>query len=89
MASSAAAATSYVAMSRSILSMLESVLSKCTSSAVVASAAAASVAVVLSTAGAFEAEADSGVPSITSVAVIILHFFGSAAFFVIEGSFSF
>jgi hypothetical protein len=47
------------------------------------------VAVALSTAGAFEAKADGGVPSITSVTVIILHFFGPAAFFVIVGSFSF
>ena len=71
-----------------------SVLSKCTSSAVAASVAAASVgaasvAVALSTAGAFEVEAGGGVPSITSVTVIILRFFGPATFFVIEGSFSF
>jgi homoserine dehydrogenase len=57
-------------MSRSILSMLESVLSKGISLVVAASAAAASVgaalvAVALSTAGAFEAEATAGVPSIT------------------------
>jgi hypothetical protein len=45
--------------------------------------------VALSTSGAFEAEAVGGVPSITSVTVIILHFFGPAAIFVIEGSFSF
>jgi hypothetical protein len=81
-------------MSRSILSMLESVPPKCTSSAVAASTAATSVgaalvAVALSTAGAFEAEAVGGVPSITSVTVTILRFFGPAAFFVIEGSFSF
>jgi hypothetical protein len=81
-------------MSKSILSILESVLSKCTSSAVAASAAAASVgaasvAIALSTAGAFEAETGGGVPSITYVTVIILRFFGPAACFVIEGSFSF
>jgi hypothetical protein len=57
--------------------------------AAAASVGAASVAVALSTAGAFEAEADGGVPSITSVTVIILSFFGPVAFFVIEGSFSF
>jgi hypothetical protein len=50
--------------------MLEIVLSKCTSSVVAASVAAASagavsVAVVLSTIGAFGAEACGGVPSIT------------------------
>jgi hypothetical protein len=81
-------------MSRSILSKLESVLSKCTYSVVAASAAAASVGaasvgVALSIAGAFEAEAGGGVSSITSVTVIILHFFGPAAFFAIEGSFFF
>ena len=59
--------------------MLEIVLSKCTSSAVAASAAAASVGaasvvVALSTAGAFEAEAAGGVPSITYVTIIILRF---------------
>jgi hypothetical protein len=74
--------------------MLEIVLSKCTSSAVAASAAAASarailVAVVLSTTGAFGAEACGGVPSITYVTVTILRFFGPVAFFIIEGSFSF
>jgi hypothetical protein len=41
---SVAAAVSFAAMSRSILSILESVISKCTSSVVAASAAAASVA---------------------------------------------
>jgi hypothetical protein len=61
-------------MSRSILSILESVLSKCTSSAVAASAGAALIAVALSTAGAFEAEAGHGVPSIASVTVMILRF---------------
>jgi hypothetical protein len=81
-------------MSRSILSILEIVLYKCTSSAVaalvaIASEGAALVAVVLSTAGAFGAEACGGVPSMTSVTVIILRFFGLAAFFVFEGSFSF
>jgi hypothetical protein len=70
------------------------VLSKCTSSAVSASAAAASagtasVAVVLSTTGAFEAEAVGGVLSITYVTVAILRFFGPVTFFVSEGSFSF
>jgi hypothetical protein len=60
--------------------MLESVLSKCSSSTVPALAAAASVgaasvAVALSTAGAFEAEAVGGVPSITYVTVTILRFF--------------
>jgi hypothetical protein len=79
MVSSVAATVSSAAMSRSILSILQSVLSKCTSSAVAASVAAASVAaasvaVALSTAGAFEAEAYGGVPSITSITVIILRF---------------
>jgi hypothetical protein len=83
-----------VAMSRSILSMLESVLSRFASStgsasAIAASAGAASIAVALSTAGAFEAEAGRGVPSISSVTVMILRFFGPAAFFAIEGSFFF
>jgi D-aminopeptidase len=79
MVSSVAAAVSSAAMSRSILSILESVLSKCTSLAVAASTAATSVAatsvaVALSIASAFEAEACGGVPSITSVTVIILRF---------------
>jgi hypothetical protein len=74
--------------------MLESVLSRFASSpdsasAVAASAGAASMAVALSTAGAFEAEAGHGVSSIASVTVIILRFFGPAAFFAIEGSFFF
>jgi hypothetical protein len=43
-------------------------------SAAVASEGAASVAVVLSTAGAFGAEACGGVPSMTSVTVMILCF---------------
>jgi hypothetical protein len=64
--------------------MLESVLSRFT-----ASAGAASIAVALSTADAFEAEAGHGVPSIAFVTVMILRFFGPTAFFVIEGSFSF
>jgi hypothetical protein len=55
----------------------------------VASAAAASVAVVLSTAGAFRAEAPGGVPLMASVTVIILCFFGLVTFFVFAGSFSF
>jgi hypothetical protein len=72
--------------------MLESVLSRFTSSAgsasaVAASASAASIAIALSTTGAFEAEAGRGVPSIAYVTVIILRFFGPAAFFAIEGSF--
>ena len=58
-------------------------------SAALASVGAALVAVALSIAGAFEAEAVGGVPSITSVTVIILHFFGLTVFFVIKGSFSF
>jgi hypothetical protein len=62
-------------------------------SAAAASVSVASVAVALSTAGAFagafEVEADGGVPSITSVTVIILRFFSPVAFFVIEGSFSY
>jgi hypothetical protein len=79
-------------MSRSILSILESVLSRFVSSAssdstVVASVGAASVSVALPTTGAFEAEAGHGVSSIASITVIILHFFGPAAFFAIEGSF--
>jgi hypothetical protein len=69
--------------------MLEIVLSKYTSSVVAASAGTASVAVVLSTIGAFEAEAVGGVLSITSVTVTILRFFGPVTFFVSEGSFSF
>jgi hypothetical protein len=58
-------------------------------STVAASVGAASVAVVLSTTGAFEAEVSYGVSSIASVTVIILRFFGRAAFFAIEGSFFF
>jgi hypothetical protein len=57
--------------------------------AAVASEGAASVAVVLSTARAFGAEACGGVPSMTYVTVMILCFFGLAAFFVFSGSFSF
>jgi hypothetical protein len=92
--SPAAAAASSAAMSRSILSILESVLSRFASSVGSASAVAAlvgvaSIVVVLSTAGAFEAEAGRGVSSIASVTVIILHFFGPAAFFAIKGSFFF
>jgi hypothetical protein len=83
-----------MAISRSILSILESVLSRFASSAgsasaVAASVGTASVAIALSTAGAFEAEAGHGVSSIASVTVIILRFFGLAAFFAIEGSFFF
>jgi hypothetical protein len=44
-------------------------------SAAVASVGAVSVAVALSTTGAFDAEAAGGVSSIASVTVIILHFF--------------
>jgi hypothetical protein len=74
--------------------MLESVLSRFASStglasAVVASGGAASIAVALSTAGAFEAEAGRGVPSIAYVTVMILRLFGPTAFFAIEGSFFF
>jgi hypothetical protein len=74
--------------------MLESVLPRFASSvglasAVAASVGAASVAAVFSTAGAFEAEAGHGVSSIASVIVIILRFFGPAAFFAIVGSFFF
>jgi hypothetical protein len=58
-------------------------------SAVAASVGKASVAIALSAAGAFEAEAGHGVSSIASVTVIILHFSGPAAFFAIEGSFFF
>jgi hypothetical protein len=64
MVSSAAVAASSAAMSRSILSISESVLSRFASSVVAASAGAASVAVALSTAGAFDAEAGGGVSSI-------------------------
>jgi hypothetical protein len=56
--------------------------------AFVASEGIASVVVVLSIAGAFGAEAPGGVPSMTSVTVMILCFFGLAAF-VFAGSFSF
>jgi hypothetical protein len=55
----------------------------------VASEGATSVAVVLSTAGAFGAEACGGVPSMASVTVMILCFFGLAALFVFSGSLSF
>jgi hypothetical protein len=94
MVSSAAAAASSAAMSRSILSILESVLSKFASSAVAASAVAVSVGaastvVAPSTAGVFDAEAGGGVSSMASVTVIILRFFGTADFFVAEGSFFF
>jgi hypothetical protein len=59
--------------------MLESVLSRFASlagsaSAVAASADAALIAVVLSIAGAFEAEVGHGASSIASVTVIILRF---------------
>lgn len=79
MVSSVVAAASSVAMSRSILSMLESVLSRFASSTgsvseVAASAGATSIAVALSTTGAFEAEAGRGVPLIASVTVMILCF---------------
>jgi hypothetical protein len=57
--------------------------------AVAASVGAASIAVALSTAGAFEVEAGRGVSSISYVTVIILRFFNPAAFFAIEGSFFF
>jgi hypothetical protein len=56
-------------------------------SAAVAFEGATSVVVVLSTAGAFGAKAYGGVPSMTSVTVMILCFFGLAAFFVFAGSF--
>jgi hypothetical protein len=58
-------------------------------SAAAASAGTASVAIVLSTTGAFEAEVVGGVLSITSDTVTILRFFGPVTFFVIEGSSSF
>jgi hypothetical protein len=69
-------------------------LSKLISLALVASTfvafeGVASVAVVLSTAGAFGAEACGGVPSMDSVTVMILCFFGLAAFYVFAGSLSF
>jgi hypothetical protein len=81
-------------MSRSILSILESVLSKFASlvvaaSAIVASAGAALVAAALSTTGAFDAKAGGGVSSMASITVIILRFFGPADFFVADGSFFF
>jgi hypothetical protein len=57
-------------------------------SAFVASEGAALVAVVLSIAGAVGAKAHGGVPSMTSVTVMILCFFGLVAF-VFAGSFSF
>ena len=60
-----------------------------TASAAVASEGAASVALVLSTAGAFGAKAYGGVPSMNFVTVMILCFSGLAAFFVFAGSFSF
>jgi hypothetical protein len=68
-------------MSSRILSILRATLSKLMSSALVASASvasegAASVAVVLSIAGTFGAEALGGVASITSVTVTILCLFG-------------
>ena len=74
MVSSAVAAASSAGMSRSILSILESVLSRFASSAVAVSAGAASVAVAFSTAGDFDAKAGGGVSSIASVTVIILRF---------------
>jgi hypothetical protein len=89
MVSLAAVAASSVAMSRSILSISESVLSRFASSAVVASTGAASVAVALSIVAAFDAKAGGGVSSMASVTVIILRFFGPADFFVVEGSFFF
>src|SRR5690242_3933736 len=94
MVSLAAASASSVAMSRSILSILESVLSKFASlvvaaSTIVASAGAALVAAALSTTGAFDAKAGGGVSSIASITVIILRFFGPADFFVADGSFFF
>jgi hypothetical protein len=81
-------------MSRSILSMLEIVLSKCTSSVVAASAAAASagavsVVVVLSTTGAFGAKACGGVPSITSVTVTILRFLARLPYSLARAPFPF
>jgi hypothetical protein len=84
-----AVAASSTAISRSILSISENVLSRFESSAVVASAVATSVgaalvAVALSTAGVFDAEAGGGVSSMASVTVIILHFFGPADFFALS-----
>jgi hypothetical protein len=58
-------------------------------SAAVASEGAASVAVVLSTAGAFRVEACGGVPLMTFHHCNDSLFFGLAAFFVFAGSFSF
>ena len=84
-------------MFRSILSISATMLSKLISSDLAASALAssaaasegtASVAVMLSIAGTFEAEAPGGVPLMTSVIVMILYLFGLAAF-VFASSFSF
>jgi hypothetical protein len=69
--------------------MSESVLSRVASSAVATSASAPSTALASSMAGVFEAEATNDVPWIASVTVMILRFFGPAAFFVIKGSFPF
>jgi hypothetical protein len=85
--SSTAAAASSAAISESILSIFYNVLSRFMASVVVALAGVASVAVATSAAVViFDAEAGGGVSSIAYITVIILRFFGPAAFFVAEAS---
>jgi hypothetical protein len=80
--SSAAAAVSSAAKSKSTLSMTDNVLYRLVASAVTASAeAATSAAGVI-----FYAEAGGGVSSMACITVTILFLFGPTAFFAAEGS---